>query len=523
MGAMCGPWGGTNFGTVIRRAVQLFSDQVALEGEGFTLTYAMLEQRTQRLAGVLHDLGVRAGERVLLMVPNDYRFTECVLAILRCGAVVVPVNIRLGDDAMRFIAADSGAVVLIAHADVAEKARAVRHRSCGIRSSLAIGYREAGIPEYDDVVAGAPLGQPVAETAPDDVAIQMYTSGSTGRPKGCLLSHAGHWWQARSSARTMLLDERDTALVVGPLSHANALWSCLLPMLYTGGRVALLSGFRPPSVLQAIEQYRPTFTAGTPAMFKMLLAAPDLATYDLSSLQFVICGSAPVPQELMEAMANRFGCEVVEGYGLTEGGANVMTPRWGIKKRGSAGLPVPDVELRVVAVDGPSRDCQPEEVGELWSRSPANALAYFNRPEATAEKFTPDGWIRTGDLVRRDSDGYVYIVGRLDDMINCGGDNIYPKEVESVLLGHPGIDDVCVVGAPHRVKGSVPVAWIVPAPSHALAEDDVKQWFLDRGAPYAHPRRVFLVAELPVSSTNKVDRLRLAQETRQRLPGGFAG
>jgi acyl-CoA synthetase (AMP-forming)/AMP-acid ligase II len=222
----------------------------------------------------------------------------------------------------------------------------------------------------------------------------------------------------------------------------------------------------------------------------------------------------------MSALIARFDCDVVESYGLTEGGANVVTPRWGIKKLGSTGLPVPGVEIRVVDVDDASRDCEPGQVGELWSRSPANALGYLKDPSTTAAKFTPDGWLKTGDLVRRDDEGYVYIAGRKDDMINCGGENVYPKEVETILLQHPAVADVCVVPAAHPVKGQAPVAWVV-ARDGSVSEQELKEFFLERGPAYAHPRRVFFIDKLPLSSTNKLDRSKLEADVRECLPDGL--
>jgi acyl-CoA synthetase (AMP-forming)/AMP-acid ligase II len=376
---------------------------------------------------------------------------------------------------------------------------------------------------YDALAEGAAPLEAAAPVSSSDVAMIMYTSGSTGRPKGCLLSHGNKWWQARSSVRTMLLDERDKALVMGPLYHANALWVCLLPMLHVGGALAVLPGFDPDAVLDAIERYRPTYTSGTPSMFAQLLESQKRQPRDVSSLHVLLCGSAPVSAELMTNLTNEFHCEVVEGYGLTEGGANVETPRWGVKKLGSAGLPVPDVEIRVVDLDDPSRDCAPGQVGELWTRSPANALGYHKQPEITAQKFTPDGWLRTGDLVRADEQGYLYIAGRADDMINCGGENIYPKEVENVLAGHPAVADACVVPAAHKIKGQAPVAWVVLRSPAAAGEEELKQYFLERGAPYAHPRRIFFLDRLPVTGTNKVDRRLLEDEARRMLPEGLGG
>ncbi len=511
-----------NFGDLFWKPATLYPDKVAIEQGDRTLTYAALEVRTQKAAGLLHRLGVVPGDKVFLLLPNDYRLPECLFGTLRTGAIAVPANIRLGVDALAYVAAHSEARVMIAHEDLREKAEQVRAEVPGIRHTLIIDGALPGADPYDALAAASPAGFATIPVEPNDPALLMYTSGSTGRPKGCLLSHASHWWQARSSARTLLLDERDKALVMGPLYHANALWVCLLPMLYLGGSLTILSEFDPLAALAAIDRHRPTYTSGTPSMFSLLLAQRDaLARCDVSSIRLVLCGSAPVPEELMAALIERFTCDVVEGYGLTEGGANVVSPRWGVKKLGSAGLPVPDVEVRIVDLVDPSRDCAPGEVGELWTRSPANALGYFKQPEITAERFTPDGWLRTGDLVRRDEQGYLYICGRKDDMMNCGGENIYPKEVETILLRHPQIDDVCVVAVPHKVKGEAPVAWVVLRAPEAATEHDIRQFFLQRGPAYAHPRRIFFIERLPVSGTNKVDRMALTREARRRLPDGL--
>jgi long-chain acyl-CoA synthetase len=321
-----------------------------------------------------------------------------------------------------------------------------------------------------------------------------------------------------------MLTEDDRALVTGPLYHANALWACLLPMLLVGGSAAIMPSWTAETMLAAVDRHRPTYTSGTPAMFTLVLKAwEDAPDLDLSSLRLVVCGSAPVPQELLDALHRRLGdVDVLESYGLTEGGANVLTPRWGVHKLGSTGLPVPGVELRVVTVEDPLHECEAGDVGELWTRSPANLIGYLKQPEVTAQRLLPDGWLKTGDLVRRDEQGYVYFVGRVDDMINAGGENVYPKEVETVLLEHEDVLDVAIVGAPHAVKGEAPVAWVVPR-SSSLTEEDVKQWFLARGPAYAHPRRVFFLDRLPVTGTNKIDRKHLQEEARRLAGGSSAG
>jgi long-chain acyl-CoA synthetase len=492
-----------NVGALIADAVALEPGRTALIADGVDLTYGELDARAARAAGALRGLGVDAGDVVALGLGNDWRFVEALLGIWRLGAVALLVNIRLGADALAYVAAHSEAKVLLARDEVANK--------MAVEPTVLVGA-------YDTLIATADPVERTADVAADDTAMLMYTSGSTGQPKGVMLTHSNTWWQARSSARCMLLEPRDRGLAMGPLYHANALWAGLLPMLYCGGSLVVLDGFDPAAALAAVDRHGVTFTSGTPSMFALLLEAPG----DGSSLELLMCGSAPVPDELMERLKRRFGCEICETYGLTEGGANVLSPRWGIKKLGSTGLPVPEVEIKVVDPEDPARVLGPDAIGELWTRSPANARGYLKQPNVTAERFPGDGWLRTGDLVRRDEQGYVYFCGRTDDMISVGGENVYPKEVEAILAAHPAVAEVGVVPAPHAVKGEAPVAWVVLKAGADASEAELKRFFLDRGPAYAHPRRVFFRDALPMSGTNKLDRSRLEREAAERLPNGLA-
>lgn len=512
----------SNFGDLFWRPVLLYPEKVVIEQDDVRLTYRELEQRTQKTASLLSSLGIRRGDKVLLLMSNDYRFVEVLFGVLRTGAIAVPANIKLGHDNLAYIAEHSESVMMIATMDMAEKARGIRQAVPAIRHTLMIG---PGAPEGEDyerqLQAAAPNFTTV-EVNPRDIALIMYTSGSTGRPKGCLLPHSSKWWTAKSGARAMMHNENDKGLVVGPLYHANALWGSLLPMLLVGGGVAVLPGFDAVPVIRAIDRFRPTFMSGTPSMYSLILAEREaLAQYDVRSIEVLMCGSAPVPEELMNAMKRQFECEVCETFGLTEAGANILTPRWGIKKLGSCGLPVPDVEIRIVDLEDENRDCAVGEVGELWSRSPANALGYYKQPEITAQRITPDGWLKTGDLMSADEQGYVYFRGRKDDMINSGGENIYPKEVETIMLAHPAVADVCVVPAAHKVKGQAPVAWVVLHRGTKATEDELRRFFLENGPAYAHPRRVFFVDALPVSGTNKIDRKWLTEEAARLIPDGL--
>ena len=488
--------------------------------DGREFSYAELDERARRFAGLLPAMGVKPGETVALATGNDWRFVECLIGTLMAGAVALLVNVKLSRETLAYISGHSETKLIVADAALGDRISAMAEASPGLKATLAIGDGVDAI-DYDGALASATPLQEIRPADPNSLALLMYTSGSTGRPKGCMLSHSNTWWQARSSARCMLMDQSDIGLVMGPLYHANALWAILLPMLFVGGSFVILRQFERRSVLESIGQHGITYTSGTPSMYSLLLADPDIDRVDVSSIKLLQCGSAPVPEELMTRIKARFQCDVVETYGLTEAGANVLTPRWGIKKPGSTGLPVPDVEIKITVADHPDRHCQPGEVGELWSRSPANALGYLHEPELTAERFWPGGWMRTGDLMRRDEQGYCYFCGRTDDMISVGGENVYPKEVETIVLSHPGVADVAVVSAVHAIKGFAPVAFVVLKPGALPTEDDIKQHFLAHGPAYAHPRRVFFTDSLPMSSTNKLDRGALKARASELLPDGL--
>ncbi len=245
-------------------------------------------------------------------------------------------------------------------------------------------------------------------------------------------------------------------------------------------------------------------------MFRLLVNDTEsLARHDVSSLRYATAGSADVPEDLLAAFERAFGAQIGESYGLTEGGPDVIdSPRWGIRKPGSIGLVLPGCEVRLVDTRNPAREVCIGEVGELITRNPGVTPGYYKLPDVTARKIR-DGWLHTGDLMQRDGDGYYYFVGRMDDMINVGGENVYPKEVEDLLMQHPNIRDVAVVPAPHSVKGEAPVAFVVEHVPGAASEEEIKSFFLERGPAYAHPRRIYFCESLPLSGTGKLDRTAL--------------
>jgi acyl-CoA synthetase (AMP-forming)/AMP-acid ligase II len=433
---------------------------------------------------------------------------------MRLGAVSVPLNTRMGDEALRYVLEDAEATALIANRAMAERAAVIAPTVARLKHVIVDAAPADGFIAYDDFLASGTPAFARPATGFDDICMQPYTSGSTGKPKGVLLTHGGQVWNADVLRKAMLIDEGERALVAVPLFHKNAMVGAVKPFLLAGGSIVILPGFDAREVIRAIDRHRVTYMTGVPAMYKMILAeTAALAGHDVSSLRFAVCGSAEVPEELLDEFKRAFPrAGIAESYGLTEGGPVPLTnTRWGLKKRGSCGMSFPGSEVRLV--DG-GRDVAVDHVGELLVKNPGLAAGYWKLPEVTAKKFR-DGWLHTGDLLRRDADGYYYFMGRRDDMMNVAGENVYPKEVEDILLAHPGLRDACVVPAPHGTKGAVPVAFVVARETGRPSEDDVKRFFLGRGAPYAHPRRVVFLDALPLGGTGKIDRNALRARARE--------
>jgi len=493
-------------------------DRPAIRQGEDVISYRQLADRVRCTARLLRTGGVRPEDRVALLFGNHHRFIEGLLAILWTGAVAVPLNTRAGRTALRHVMADADPVLLLAQDRLADRA-----------AELTASGPDIVLADEDGWSAQPPAGAPADDSphpvAAQDVCLQPYTSGSTGSPKGCLLSHGGQHWNASTVAQVWQLDADDRGLVTAPLYHKNAMICVVKPLLLVGGTIVIGRGPEPAGIPAEVARHRCTYTAGVPATYEMLLASGEQHRHDLSSLRFVICGSAPLSDTLGRRFAKGLGAPVIEAYGLTEGGPQVlMNPRTTAPRYGLAGRPLPGCQVRLLepGLPTPERVAEQDEVafgaaGELWVRNPGVTLGYHHLPEVTRQRISADGWLRTGDLAQAAGEGYLRVLGRADDMINVGGENVYPLEVEKLLAAMPGIGQVAVVPVPHERKGQVPVAFVV---ADDLTEDQVKQFALQRGAAHAHPRRVWFVPELPLGGTGKVDYARLTTLAEEKYATG---
>jgi long-chain acyl-CoA synthetase len=462
------------------------------------VSFRELDAVCNAVARGLAGAGLKAGDRIAILSSNRAEFVMTLLGAMRAGVVPVPVNIKLPADTVSYILNDAGAALTFAE--------------CSLHHLCPAGFKVIDLDaEFDNFLDPGPFES--FEPLPDSVAIQPYTSGSTGRPKGVLLSHYGQNWSRRILAHTRGTTERDVILVAAPLYHKNAL-NAIKQGLTAGATLPLLPQFNVVRYIEAIGRYRCTVISGVPTMMSMLLGRKELlARIDTSSVRTVMMGSATSSTQLLQELRMHFpNAEPLVVYGVTEGGPVPLGPHPDGKPRPPGSLGAPHVGTEAKLVGGP----HPDE-GELVLKNPGLLLGYHNLPGETAKRLR-DGWYYTGDVCRRDADGFYYFVGRTDDMFVCGGENIFPIEVESLLERHPAVHQAHVMPFDHELKDKVPYAFVVLREGARATEDELKQFALANGPAYQHPRRVFFLPQLPLAGTNKIDQQQLRKWVADGAP-----
>lgn len=473
------------------------------------LSYAGLHETARSIGAFLQTLGVRQGDRVILMLPNAPEFGVGYFGILAAGATVVPLNPLLKTEEVRVVLEDAGATAMVCLQTSYPLLQTARQ---GLGRPIPILILDAvpGSLEAGDRAAPAGPGERRDFVSPPldaaDVAACLYTSGTTGRPKGAMLTHRNLLANIQSFHEILPVSEEDVFLAVLPMFHSFAATVLFLEPLSIGATIVLEPRFVPDRILEAMAEHRVTIFAGVPTMFSVLATRPRPPA-DFSAWRLCISGGAPLPPPVLEAFEATYGVPIYEGYGPTEC-APVLTvnPPLGVRKIGSVGRAIPQVELRIVDERGNSLPTG--QVGEIVARGPNVMKGYLNRPEETAEVLR-DGWYHTGDLGRVDQDGYYYIVDRKKDLILVGGLNVYPREVELVLAGHPAVAEVAVVGIPDPVRGEVPKALVILRDGHQAGTQELLQWCRKRLASYKVPRAIAVVPDLPRTSTGKILKSRL--------------
>ncbi|WP_370332239.1 long-chain-fatty-acid--CoA ligase [Mycolicibacterium hippocampi] len=484
-------------------------DASALVDPRRRLTFGELDDRVSRLACALAARGLRPADRVAVLGLNSIELVESWLAALRLGAIAVPVNFRLAGEEIGYVLADSGAAAIVVDVALEPAVEQARSKVPSLHTVLTIG----GNLEQTIAAADPEPGRLVVSD--DAPAFIMYTSGTTGFPKGAVLTHRNLYLHAFSSIATLgHRDDDHCWMAVAPLFHTAGV-SGMLPAFLTGQTTVIppSGSFDPKAIVTTLADEGVTSCWMTPAQWQAVCALPDLETHDLSRLRRVWWGAAPASTSLLRKMTDTFSdAEIIAAFGQTECSpiTCLLHGDDSIRKIGSVGTPMLNVEVRVV--DSEMNDVVPGEVGEIVYLGPLVMKEYWNKPLETAEAFR-GGWFHSGDLVRRDEDGYVYVVDRKKDMIISGGENIYSAEVENAVATHPKVAEVAVIGVPHPKWGETPLAVIVPhEPADPPTDAEIESHCREQLAHYKCPQYVHTVDALPRNPAGKVLKGRLRDE-----------
>jgi long-chain acyl-CoA synthetase len=496
-----------NLATILRESARTHAAKPAVLVEGARLTYAELDALSDRFAAGLLARGVAPGDTVALQLPNVPQFVIAYFGILKTGAVVVPMNVLLKAGEVGHILHDSGARLLITWAGVAEEA-AKGAADAGVADVVVL--TTPGVPQpgfgrpFESLLSPLTGPAPLHQTEPGDTAVIVYTSGTTGRPKGAELTHFQLFMNADTPGRLFGIRDDDVVLVVLPLFHVFALSSILNLCVRFGATMSLVPRFDPDAALAAIQRDRVTVFEGVPTMYIALLNHPGLDRYDVSSLRVGISGGAPIPGEVLDEFERRFGIVILEGYGLSE---TASTTTFNVSEQDrrvySVGRPIWGVEVQVWDTEGRALPAGREHVGELVVRGVNVMRRYRGNPAATAAAFA-GGWFHTGDLGYVDEDGYFFVVDRTTDLVIRGGYNVYPREVEDVLYGHPAVAQAAVVGVPDERLGQEVKAYVTLRPGRHATETELIDHVRERIASYKYPRSVEFRDSLPVNAAGKI-------------------
>ena len=485
-----------NLSSLLEHSAASHPGHPAIRLDDYVLSYAELREAAGRMSTLLAAAGVEPGDRVGIMLPNVPAFPIAFYGALAAGAVVVPMNPLFKSREIGYYLGDSGARVLLAwHTAAGEAAKGAADAGAQVLV--------AETADLADLLAGHASAAESSGRGGEDDAVILYTSGTTGKPKGAQLTHANMTSNADLVTRTLLQNGTDD-VTMGclPLFHVFGLTCGLNATVAAAGTLTLLPRFDGAKALEIIQRDGVTIFEGVPTMYAAMLHSPGGDPAQTATLRTCISGGASLPLEILRGFEEKFGCVILEGYGLSETSpvASFNLPDRP-RKPGSIGVPVEGVQMRLV--DDLGRPSPEGEIGEIAIKGPNVMKGYLGKPEATAEAIT-DGWFRSGDLAKVDEDGYFYIVDRKKDMIIRGGYNVYPREIEEVLHEHPAVAEVAVIGIPHDNLGEEVGAAVALKPDASATPEELRAFARDKIAAYKYPRQIWLVDELPKGPTGKI-------------------
>ncbi len=478
-------------------------ERVTIIFEGREITNVQMDRAARKLGNALKNLGVKRGDRVILQMPNCPEVLQGFYAVWKIGAVVVPINYLVGEEETTYIYEDSGAKVVISSQSFLPKIRVGQSRVPTLETVILIDKEvPAGNLSYWPLVEKSSEELDAVETEDHELAALIYTAGTTGRPKGVMHSHYSLYSNARMQYETIPLPDGMTGISVLPLCHSYGIATMNSGLFRRGGKIVLLNSFNVETILASVEKYQANAMAGVPTMYVFMLLYPEPRKYDLSSMKYWVSGSAPLALETWSRFKEVFGFEIIEGWGLTEAGANnSVNPLEGLKKVGSIGLPMKGTEMRIVGDAGSA--LPPGKEGEIVIRGPMLMKGYWDKPEETAE-ILRDGWLHTGDVGYADEDGYFWITDRKKDLIIKAGENISPRVIEEVLFKHPKVSEAAVIGIRDDIYGENVKAFVVLRPGQTATAEEIIEYCQIKLTTFLVPKEVAFMKALPKSLVGKV-------------------
>jgi long-chain acyl-CoA synthetase len=491
-----------NIAKLAENRVMKQGEQTALIFEGREITNVEMLRASRKFATALKELGVKRGDRVILQMPNCPEALQSFSAVWRIGAVIVPINFLIGEEETAYIYQDSGAKAVISSHAFLPKIRAGRVRAPEVKTVILIDDDVSeGTLSYRQLVENSQEEYKVVETQDDEIAALIYTAGTTGRPKGVIHTHLSLYANAKMQYETVPLPDGITSISVLPLCHSFGI-ATMNNGLFRTGRTVLLNSFDMDVIFSSIEKYQGNIMAGVPTMYVYMLLYPEPKKYSLSSMKYWISGSAPLALETWNKFKEVFGFEIIEGWGLTEAGANnSVNPLDGVKKVGSIGLPMKGTEMRIV--DDHGNALAPGQRGEIVIRGPQLMKGYWNNPEETAEILI-DGWLHTGDVGYVDDDGYFWITDRKKDLIIKGGENLSPRTIEEVLFMHPKVSEAAVIGMKDDIYGENIKAFLVLNPGETATAEEIIECCRTKLTNFQLPKEVVFLKSFPKSLVGKI-------------------
>ena len=494
-------------GDIISKTANEKKEKTAAVLNDREITFNQLEKESNQLAHGLKDLGIKPSDMVSIMLSNSIEFLISYVGVIKSGATMVPLNISFKVPAVEYILNNSEAKIIIT-----SKKFLPLIQKCDLdyleNIILVDGEKSDDyllLSEFKSKKTNLPKLENIDE---EFTAACLYTSGTTGQPKGAMLSHHNLIFDTEKTIQHLKLDETDRYICVLPMFHAFAETVCMLMPLFLGAEIVIIDKFLPETVLKTIQEKNITFFAGVPTMYSALLNVKNKDGYDLSHLNLCISGGAAMPQQTMEDFEKIFNVKILEGNGPTETSpVAYVNPVDGERKSGSVGLPIPETEVKIV--DENDNEMPIGEIGEITVKGDHVMKGYYKMPDAT-EKALRGGWLHTGDLGKMDQDGYVYIVDRKKDMINVGGMNVYPREIEEQLYKHPKIREAAVVATKDELRGEIPKAIIVLKDGESASEREIQKYCMQYFANYKVPKLVDFLDELPKNATGKIDKKSLS-------------